>query len=215
MRCLREGNVFSSVCPWGPHLIGHMGPPTTWGPSTRPYRTLPPGIPHPDMFKSVHYEATENLSCCQVNNRFDLAKSECRQEIFPTSANLPMVIIGFSKGCVVLNQLLHELHIAKENLHSFVDLVVQMFWLDGGHNGGSETWITDSEILKSLLGTKTEIRVHVTPYQVHDERRRWIGQEHEKFVENLRRHGVNVFDTIHFVDEERCLEKHFDVLRVF
>ena len=160
--------------------------------------------------------ATENLlSCCQVNNRFDLAKSEYRQEIFPTSTNLPMVIIGFSKGCVVLNQLLHELHIAKENLHSFVDLVVQMFWLDGGHNGGSETWITDSEILKSLLGTKTEIRVHVTPYQVRDESRRWIGQEHKKFVENLRRHGVNVFDTIHFVDEERCLEKHFDVLRVF
>ena len=115
----------------------------------------------------------------------------------------------------MLNQLLHELHIATENSQSFVDLVAQMFWLDGGHNGGSETWITDSEILKSVLETKIEIRVHVTPYQVRDERRRWIGQEHKKFVENLRKHGVAVFDTVHFTNEERSLEKHFDVLSSF
>ena len=148
-----------------------------------------------------------------MNTRF---KSECGEETFATSStNLPVVIIGFSKGCVVLNQLLHELHIVNGNLRSFVDLVAQMFWLDGGHNGESETWITDSEILKSLLESKIEIRVHVTPYQVYDERRKRIGQEHRKFVENLRKHGVTVFNTTHFIDEERCLEKHFDVLHAF
>ena len=63
IHCLREGNVFSSVClsvcsQRGPHVIGYMRPPTTWTPSARP---RPPPLrhgdpwPHPtDLFKRVH-----------------------------------------------------------------------------------------------------------------------------------------------------------------
>ena len=138
-------------------------------------------------------------------------------ETFSSSPNLPVSIIGFSKGCVVLNQLLHELEHAKDNpeLQGFVRRVTHMYWLDGGHNGGSKTWITDPAVLKGLIGTKIEVRIHVTPYQVKDMMRKWIGQEHKKFVKNLRKLGVPVFDTMHFADEERSLENHFNVLYRF
>jgi hypothetical protein len=56
--------------------------------------------------------------------------------------------LRFSKGCVVLNQLCHELIYLKklfcsnkindqDNLKLFFNQVKNVFWLDGGHNGGS------------------------------------------------------------------------------
>ncbi|MEE6516674.1 hypothetical protein FKM82_026345, partial [Ascaphus truei] len=64
-------------------------------------------------------------------------------------------VIGFSKGCVVLNQLLYELHQAKKDteLNSFLANIEAMYWLDGGHSGGSETWITCPDILKVFAQT--------------------------------------------------------------
>lgn len=42
-----------------------------------------------------------------------------------------------------------------------------MYWLDGGHSGGSNTWITSPAILKSFAALKhINIHIHVTPYQV-------------------------------------------------
>lgn len=42
-----------------------------------------------------------------------------------------------------------------------------MYWLDGGHAGGSRTWITEIPVLKYLATLKNiGIHIHVTPYQV-------------------------------------------------
>ncbi len=131
--------------------------------------------------------------------------------------DLPMSVIGFSKGCVVLNQMLYELSRARENpeLEHVVRRVTHMYWLDGGHNGGSNTWVTDEEVLNSLVGTGIQVRAHVTPYQMKDEMRNWIGQEHKKFVEYLRAIGVTVYDATHFANQDRSLENHFQVLTKF
>ncbi len=157
-------------------------------------------------------EKTSDSTCSAPND-------ECttKSQDFPSIPDLPTEIVGFSKGCVVLNQLLHELRLAKEDpdLQGFINQVQHMYWLDGGHNGGSKTWITDPEVLKELLGTNIEVRAHVTPYQMKDAMRKWIGQEHKKFIQNLRKLGVSVFDTMHFAEEERCLENHFKVLERF
>lgn len=64
--------------------------------------------------------------------------------------------MGFSKGCAVLNQFLYELHYydrdsnTDPNINNFIKLIKDMWWLDGGHNGPKNTWITDKDILRSF-----------------------------------------------------------------
>lgn len=64
--------------------------------------------------------------------------------------------MGFSKGCAVLNQFLYEFHYYDDNssddpdINNFIKLIKDMWWLDGGHNGSKNTWITDQDILRSF-----------------------------------------------------------------
>lgn len=126
-------------------------------------------------------------------------------------------LIGFSKGCVVLNQLLYELKEAKKdkNTDAFLKNIKAIYWLDGGHSGGSNTWVTYPEVLKELAQTGIEVHSHVTPYQVFDTMRSWIGREHEKFVRILEEFGVEINDQLHFADEVPSLDNHFRVHEVF
>lgn len=134
-----------------------------------------------------------------------------------TNFEMPLHLIGFSKGCVVLNQLLYELDIADKDpvLRDFVKKVKAMTWLDGGHSGGSNTWVTDPAIIKRLASLPVAVHVHVTPYQVQDEMRKWIGKEKRRFVELLHKAGSKASDTLHFDDEPKSIENHFRVLEVF
>ncbi len=88
------------------------------------------------------------------------------------------------------------------------------YWLDGGHSGTGGAWVTDDELLQILASLRVEIHVHVTPHQVKDAHRPWIGEEKTEFVEKLKRFGASVKDTLHFEDDT-SLEKHFKVLEVF
>ncbi|NXY83648.1 CB069 protein, partial [Alcedo cyanopectus] len=126
-------------------------------------------------------------------------------------------LVGFSKGCVVLNQLLYELKEAKKDKSAgaFLKSIKAMYWLDGGHSGGSNTWVTSPEVLKELAEAGIEVHAHVTPYQVFDTMRSWIGREHEKFVQLLEEFGVEVKDQLHFADDLPSLDNHFRVHEVF
>lgn len=141
--------------------------------------------------------------------------------------SLPLILIGFSKGCVVLNQLVHELgkyvHLQEEaqgtsnieQLRSFVHQIKAIYWLDAGHSGEKEAWVTDDHLLDHLAALGAKVRVHVTPHQVKCPARPWIGEEEKAFVTKLKKRGVDVEDTLHFGDDERSLEKHFRVLDAF
>ncbi|KAL4719932.1 hypothetical protein ACJJTC_005357, partial [Scirpophaga incertulas] len=67
-----------------------------------------------------------------------------------------LTLVGFSKGCVVLNQFIYEFHYTKtltpEDAHTmrFIKRIVSMCWLDGGHSGGKNTWITARSLLETL-----------------------------------------------------------------
>ncbi|XP_016076376.1 PREDICTED: UPF0565 protein C2orf69 homolog [Miniopterus natalensis] len=137
---------------------------------------------------------------------------------YPPSLNgAAFTLIGFSKGCVVLNQLLFELKEAKKdkNIDAFINSIRTMYWLDGGHSGGSNTWITNPEVLKEFAQTGIIVHTHVTPYQVRDPMRSWIGKEHKKFVQILGDLGMQVTNQIHFVKEVPSIENHFRVHEVF
>lgn len=127
--------------------------------------------------------------------------------------DLPLVIIGFSKGCVVLNQLVYDLEGSDEP--DFISQVKAMYWLDGGHNGGSDVWITDEHLLRRLVSLGIDVESHVSPYEVKDPSRPWIGREHGKFVAIVRRLGGKIRNVVHFENEKRCIENHFRILVEF
>ncbi len=128
-----------------------------------------------------------------------------------------LTLIGFSKGCVVLNQLLYDLPQAREDPHSqaLLPSLSALYWLDGGHNGGSNTWVTDQTVLGNLAGTGARLYVHVTPYQTKDPLRVWIGREHKLFVARLTTLGADIHSQLHFAEEDRSLQNHFNILRKF
>ncbi|KAL0099362.1 hypothetical protein PUN28_020138 [Cardiocondyla obscurior] len=127
-------------------------------------------------------------------------------------------LMGFSKGCAVLNQFLYEFHYydnnasKDSNINNFIKLIKDMWWLDGGHNGPKNTWITDQNVLRSFAKLRINTYVHVTPYQVQDKHRPWIQMEEKSFNDNLQKMGVSVQRTLHFGDKMRNISSHFNVL---
>ncbi|KAJ8985334.1 hypothetical protein NQ317_008365 [Molorchus minor] len=135
--------------------------------------------------------------------------------------NLELKVIGFSKGCIVLNQFLYEFHYFKTlksddgTLAKIISRIRDMYWLDGGHSGGKNTWITSRPLLETLTGLDIKIHVHVTPYQIEDDRRPWIKKEEKSFSDTLKRQGANIDRTVHFENINASLLQHFDVIKVF
>jgi len=138
------------------------------------------------------------------------------------SSNLPVTLVGFSKGCVVLNQLAYDRAVTlnpaaaeKDDIRAkeFAKLATEMYWLDGGHGGGHETWVTNDGVHKSLVGVS--VHCHVTPYQVKDSSRPWIGKEQKRFIAGLTKYCVTFTNSLHFADEPRSLENHFRILETF
>ncbi|XP_028925518.1 UPF0565 protein C2orf69 homolog [Ornithorhynchus anatinus] len=156
-------------------------------------------------------------------NAFALARDALRsgdgeeeeEEERPESASFTLV--GFSKGCVVLNQFLFELKGARadRDLAGFLRTVRAVYWLDGGHSGGGDTWVTCPEALRELARTGISVHAHVTPYQVRDPMRSWIGREHGLFVQILADLGVGVESRLHFAKEAPSIDNHFRVHEVF
>ena len=135
------------------------------------------------------------------------------------TADFPITIVGFSKGCSVLNQIVHELSGVTAGINTRLNDVVSristMYWLDGGHSGETNTWVTDDKYLYNLAKHIPSIKVHVTPYQVEDGTRPWIGKEEKMFVEKLRSLGANIKVKLHFADKEPSLFYHFKLLESF
>ncbi|XP_068602131.1 mitochondrial protein C2orf69 homolog [Brachionichthys hirsutus] len=128
-----------------------------------------------------------------------------------------LILVGFSKGCVVLNQMLYELPGARLDPQAapFLSRITDMFWLDGGHPGGSATWVTDRQVLKELASSGVSVHAHVTPYEVRDPMRTWVGREHGCFVQTLEEFGAGPRKRLHFEDEPPSIENHFRVIREF
>uniref|UniRef100_A0A182QR78 Uncharacterized protein n=1 Tax=Anopheles farauti TaxID=69004 RepID=A0A182QR78_9DIPT len=131
-------------------------------------------------------------------------------------------LIGFSKGCVVLNQFIYEFHYYKtltpddSTMMRLVSRITDMYWLDGGHGGGKNTWITSRSLLETLCRLCINVHVHVTPYQIQDDHRPWIRKEEKAFTDLLKRLGA-AFDRHLYPSEANStnLYTHFDVLNRF
>ncbi|XP_066591945.1 mitochondrial protein C2orf69-like isoform X2 [Prorops nasuta] len=133
--------------------------------------------------------------------------------------DINLTLIGFSKGCTVLNQLLYEFHHQKlqnerAEINNFIRQIKSMWWLDSGHGGYNEAWITKQKILESYAALKINTFIHVTPYQIDDKQRPWIRIEEEKFYKMLLDLKAPVERKVHFSKEKRSLLIHFKLLTV-
>ncbi|XP_053681903.1 mitochondrial protein C2orf69 homolog [Sabethes cyaneus] len=143
-----------------------------------------------------------------------------RENLNLDKANL--ALMGFSKGCVVLNQFIYEFHYYKtltpddSTMMRLVSRIKDMYWLDGGHGGGKNTWITSRSLLETLCRLRISVHVHVTPYQIQDDHRPWIRKEEKAFTELLKRLGAP-FDRHLYPSEANStnLFTHFEVLNRF
>ncbi|XP_034828554.1 mitochondrial protein C2orf69 homolog [Maniola hyperantus] len=133
-----------------------------------------------------------------------------------------LTLVGFSKGCVVLNQLIYEFHYTKTltpgdaHVMRFMSRIKDMYWLDGGHAGGKNTWITSRSLLETLTRLDVNMFVHVSPYQVQDSGRPWIGREEKAFTGLLSKLGAKVRRYLHSESSApHSLHMHFDVLANF
>lgn len=148
---------------------------------------------------------------------FGLFKAICRQESL--KEDLPVTLLGFSKGCVVLNQLLYELPALLESsetaIKSFFSNVRSFLWLDSGVSGSSGAWVTDKKYIKCAAQNVSDIQVHLTPYQIKDKMRPWINKEKKQFVEGLKEYGGNVYEKMYFDDHSPQLGDHFSLLKSF
>ncbi|XP_072929414.1 mitochondrial protein C2orf69 homolog [Epargyreus clarus] len=133
-----------------------------------------------------------------------------------------LTLVGFSKGCVVLNQFIYEFHYTKtltpgdDHMMRLIGRIESMYWLDGGHAGGKNTWITARSLLETLARLDVNIYVHVSPYQVLDEARPWIGREEKTFTSLLNQLGAKVSRYLHgCAGAPHSLLAHFHVLQHF
>ncbi len=114
------------------------------------------------------------------------------------------ILVGFSKGCVVLNQLVRDL----DSLSG----VEKFCWLDGGHAGDSDIWVTDERLLRRLAESVVDVDVRVTPYQVQDKRRPWVGKEEALFTKLLTKFGARLDRELFFAGQPADIGVHFEVL---
>ena len=164
-----------------------------------------------------HYGAITHLRLLLMNGAKTIAAADVN--------SLPLILVGFSKGCVVLNQIVHELdnvlhHTSSDavetlNNRTLLELVKEIHWLDSGHNGECGAWMTREKDLKALASLGAELHIHVTPQQVSDPLRMWIGEEHILFLEELKHLGAIVYYTYHYKNQPRSLENHFKLLNEF
>lgn len=97
-------------------------------------------------------------------------------------------LVGFSKGCVPLWQLLLSIDAAHQC--SLTERIDRVYLLDAGHNGTHDVYPATVESIERLCRRRLRIHLHTTPYQMRDPARPWILNEARVFVRLCRQKGI-------------------------
>ena len=133
--------------------------------------------------------------------------------------DLPVTLIGFSKGCVVLNQLLTELAVlvdggSNTGLRSR-GRIHAIHFVDAGLNRPG-AYPTDMDVAQYLATNGAHVYFHGTPRQWNGLTRAWILEEKSRSLALLRELGVVVTERLYL--EDRCYDDHaahFEILELF
>ncbi|KAL1236145.1 UPF0565 protein C2orf69 -like protein [Trichinella pseudospiralis] len=133
----------------------------------------------------------------------------------------PIHLIGFSKGSTVINELILEfvnlIRSVSSPQHNVLNRTVSIHWLDAGHSGNSDVWITDGNLIRELVQALPNVWfcIHLTPYQMKDQNRPWIAEEEKQFSSQLIMHHAKVKRKEYLQDEKVSIETHFRLLEQF
>ncbi|KAL4128914.1 hypothetical protein PRIC2_007894 [Phytophthora ramorum] len=172
--------------------------------------------------------ATKHLASLMQNTQATL-----RRQGVNVSTALSMHLLGFSKGGIVLNQLVTELvrysfnkkrsnsgqvrqGSAFASTRQFFSAINSIHWLDSG-NGSLEGALPTEELALSVLARYDQLRlfVHVTPYQYDASKRPWIKTEVNNFVNRMNLLGADVQLIIYHEGDEASVSSHFHILQDF
>merc|ERR1712228_906016 len=104
-------------------------------------------------------------------------------------------LIGFSRGCNVLNQLFYETDKRnlknKEVVNNLFSNIHSMYFLDGGNGAKHKTLPIDDGVIDNFLQNimKTNgfrFNIYGTRYQWMDAQRPWIGEEQQHFTDFIK-----------------------------
>ncbi|XP_055346879.1 mitochondrial protein C2orf69 homolog [Paramacrobiotus metropolitanus] len=135
-----------------------------------------------------------------------------------------LYIVGFSKGCVILNQLLHEApHILDKDGSAGLPVlskVKKLYYLDSGHASTVDFWVTDDQAVHAFVNLTSLDAVHIcnTPYQTERPGRPYYKLQLNLFADicrNLKvlKQQILLFGSKPF--DQVTLEDHFQVLKLF
>lgn len=130
------------------------------------------------------------------------------------------IFFCFSKGSVVLNQILYEASEIMKNpaaSSSAADLfgrIRGMYWLDPGHSTPVNFWVTEADVLKLLARHEISVHVFSTLYQLQrDSRPEYITQMNI-FCGTCAKLGV-LKQKMCLFDQKNSIDVHFRVLAEF
>jgi hypothetical protein len=140
---------------------------------------------------------------------------------------LPIILVGFSKGCVVLNQLCNDLidfnsnQIETTNISIFQKNLNHIFWLDAGHSSMSNVFITNEIIINKIKEFNIKCYIFVTPYQMNNGKQLTI-DEYKQFT-FLIKDKFKIVNKIEYLFKEKeeefknnvKIDTHFKVLLEF
>ncbi|KAF6146129.1 hypothetical protein GIB67_015567 [Kingdonia uniflora] len=142
------------------------------------------------------------------------------------------ILFGFSKGGIILNQLVTELAYSKlespitptciilDSRDVFLNNIYEIHYIDVGLNSAG-AYITDHSVIEKIAENRTsEIRfvLHGTPRQWCDRRRPWIREEKDilfQMLEDAARKTagqVQVLNRFYFSDRHPNLQMHFEII---
>lgn len=173
--------------------------------------------------------AVEQLATMMESVRTVLEQEQSDEQV---STNLPVHLVGFSKGGIVLNQLATELasrwnrsaadkdlennNTSEEIVSCLVERISSIHWLDSGNGSKRGAVPTDERTLLGLSSLRSlQLCVHVTPYQFESRERPWIKNEVVHCVASLKRLGANVALRKYAENESATLACHFQILKDF
>ncbi|KAG2284984.1 hypothetical protein Bca52824_044588 [Brassica carinata] len=147
------------------------------------------------------------------------------------------ILLGFSKGGVVINQFLSEMSsldtnsageheevgIIPASKESFLNSISEVHYIDVGLNC-SGAYINDQNVVQKISqrlaggGSSVSVFVHGTPRQWRDEQRGWIPKEKDELVRLLKSEGessggkLQVHERFYFADRVPDLKMHFEII---
>ena len=144
-----------------------------------------------------------------------MGKSRCNKALLELPTD-PFELIGFSKGCSVINQILLDLSCKDKSERDGLDtkfLIDKIVYLDSGHNGMELFYPVQEICTNYILKNKINIEIWVSPYQMKQNKSKDIKQSEI----DLMMSKIPGLVTVKKVDweSEPSLDLHFNVLSNF